>query len=366
MSLQNLDTMSSYKNSINSLSPYIGKMRPGLARYLIQKYSSESGVIYDPFSGSGTVLLEGWVLGHSVVGNDLNYYAYVLSLGKLNPYETLEEAHGALSKYKVLVEKKVKSYSVEDIPEWVKSFYDTETLKEICCWVYYLKKYKEWYLLSCLMGILHHQRPGFLSYPASHGAPYLRCSKYPREQFPEMYQYKNVYEKLYSKVTRSYRHFPNLDYNISRRVILGDSTKIRLKDEHFSTIITSPPYMKSLTYARDNRLRLWFLGKDDWKGLDKMISPEKDIFIENMKKCFKKWSLVQKEGDKCVIVIGDIVVPYKDKRVSLSEVLIDLSKKYYSCAEKYQDPIPEKRKVVKGDTNIKQEIVIVLERNDTV
>lgn len=363
MSLPNLDLENSYKNSINSLSPYIGKMRPVLARYLIHNYSKPSDIIYDPFAGSGTVLLEGWALGHEVFGNDLNYYAYILSLGKLNPYKTSEEALQTLLKYKKNVEKKAKAYDVDYIPEWVKSFYDINTLKEICCWTNCLKRNSEWFLLSCLMGILHHQRPGFLSYPSSHGAPYLRSTKYPKEKFPDMYQYKNVYDKLQKKVLRSYRYMPSLNYSISRKMILGDATKVRLTNKRFSTIITSPPYMKSLTYARDNRLRLWFLGESEWEVLDKRISPEKNAFIDIMQKCFKKWSSVQIKGDKCVVVIGDINVEFKNQKQSLSDVLIDLSKGYYTCIEKYQDPIPEKRKVVKGDTNIKREIVIVFERN---
>lgn len=362
MSLPNLGSIENYQNSINGLSPYIGKMRPALARHLIQNYASPDSIIYDPFSGSGTVLLEGWVLGHQVIGNDLNYYAYVLSLGKLNPYRTFDEAKEALLKYKKLAENRAKNYNVDDIPEWVKDFYDFGTLREICCWTYYLKKRKEWFLLSCLLGILHHQRPGFLSYPASHGAPYLRSFKYPKEKFPEMYQYKNVYEKLYGKVLRSYHHMPLLDYTISRTMKLGDATKVRLKDARFSTIITSPPYMKSLTYARDNRLRLWFLGESDWESLDKRISPEKNAFIEMMKKCFKKWAAIQASGDKCIVVIGDITIRHNKKVLSLSDVLVDLSKKDYICAAKYQDPVSEKRKVVKGETNIKREIVIVFER----
>ena len=107
-----------------------------------------------------------------MVGNDLNYYAYVLSMGKLNPYKSFNEAEKALLKYKKLSEKRAKTQSIADVPDWVKSFYDENTLKEIISWVFYLKRNKEWFILSCLMGILHHQRPGFLSYPASHGAPY--------------------------------------------------------------------------------------------------------------------------------------------------------------------------------------------------
>lgn len=363
MNLQNLKFQEKVYNSINSLSPYVGKMRIELAKYLIMQYAEKDGVIYDPFAGSGTVLLEGWVLGHDVVGTDLNYYAYVLSMGKLNPYKTLNDAENALLRYKRLAEKKSITQDVNSVPDWVKSFYDEKTLKEICSWVYYLKKNKEWFLLSCLMGILHHQRPGFLSYPASHGAPYLRCNKYPKEDYPEMYQYKNVYEKLYKKVVRSYKHVPILNYTLSRKMLYKNAINVNFKNEHFSTIITSPPYMKSLTYARDNRLRLWFLGETDWSSLDKKISPEKSMFIEMMQQCFKKWFKLQETGDKCIIVIGDIEISYNNNKVSLSDALIDISKNYYTCIKKFQDPIPETRKVVKGNTSIKREIIIVLERN---
>ncbi len=124
MDLKNLEFEDRVDNSINSLSPYIGKMRIELAKYLIEHYSSKGNIIYDPFAGSGTVLLEGWALGHEVVGNDLNYYAYVLSMGKLNPYKTLEEAEKNLLKYKKLAEHKSKTQDITNIPEWVKSFYD--------------------------------------------------------------------------------------------------------------------------------------------------------------------------------------------------------------------------------------------------
>ena len=46
------------------------------------------------------------------------------------------------------------------------------------------------------------------------------------------------------------------------------------------TMITSPPHMRQLDYARDNRLRLWFLGIDDPHALDKAISPRKEAFFE--------------------------------------------------------------------------------------
>src|SRR5258708_20036869 len=47
------------------------------------------------------------------------------------------------------------------------------------------KQRRSTFLLSCLLAILHHQRPGFLSFPSSHAVPYLRLNSFPRELYPE-------------------------------------------------------------------------------------------------------------------------------------------------------------------------------------
>lgn len=360
--VKDLENEERTRNSLNSLSPYIGKMRLSLSKYLIERYADKEGIIFDPFAGSGTTLLEGWVLGHPVVGSDLNYYAFVLSMGKLNPYRTLKDAEDKILYYKGLAETRSKKLTADIVPDWVKSFFNEQTLLEILSWVYYLKRNKEWFLLANLMGILHHQRPGFLSFPSSHGTPYLRDKKYPEELYPEMYGYKNVYEKLLSKVRRSFKCIPDLDFSIQRRMYNKDACRSRYYSEHFPTIITSPPYMKSLTYARDNRLRLWFLGEADWKSLDRIISPDKKVFLEMMRKCFRNWARCQKKGDKCILIVGDIRVVDGKKSMMMADCLIDLSQKYYTCNELFRDPIPERKKVVKGNSRIKQEIIIVLER----
>jgi tRNA G10 N-methylase Trm11 len=84
-----------------------------------------------------------------------------------------------------------------------------------------------------------------------------------------------------------------MDYSIDREVFNINVLDMCLPVEKVKTIITSPPYMKSLTYARDNRLRLWFLGIKDWRLLDKLISPNKNYFSDVMDNCLFKWSNVQ-------------------------------------------------------------------------
>ena len=194
-----IETTEFQKDSLNSLSPYIGRLRPECAQFLIEEYATTGMPIFDPFCGSGTILLQGWKNEFDVYGNDLNPYAYTLSLGKVHPYKSLEEALQALKKYEKRVKHCAKSISLDTVPPWVREFFDPTTLQEILSCFYYFRRYKEWFLLSALMGILHHQRPAFLSYPSSHGAPYLRTQKYPKEMYPEMYVYKNVTEKLTKK-----------------------------------------------------------------------------------------------------------------------------------------------------------------------
>ena len=350
------------KDSLNSLSPYIGRLRPECAQFLIEEYATADLPIFDPFCGSGTVLLQGWKNGFNVYGNDLNPYAYALSRGKVHPYKSLEEALLILRKYEKRVMRRAAATSLDAIPSWVKEFYDPTTLKEILSCFYYFRRYKEWFLLSALMGILHHQRPAFLSYPASHGAPYLRTQKYPREIYPEMYVYKNVMEKLSEKVERTYKNFPILDFEKTRVIYNKNTSSMRLNNIPSGTIITSPPYMRSLTYARDNRLRLWFLGLEDWQLLDNKISPIRNDFIQLMKLCIKKWANYQNSGAKCVLIVGDIEILEAGKRKSIAEFIKEISSKYYFFIEAFQDPIPESHKLVKGNTNIKREIIVVLER----
>jgi len=47
--------------------------------------------------------------------------------------------------------------------------------------------------------------------------------------------------------------------------------------------------MRQLDYARDNRLRLWFLGCADWKRLDATISPTEGGFVALMTRCLRLW-----------------------------------------------------------------------------
>lgn len=177
-----------------------------------------------------------------------------------------------------------------------------------------------------------------------------------------MYEYREVFPRLEAKIARVYKKIPRLDYSIEREVYKKDATKMKMIGKLVETIITSPPYMKSLTYARDNRLRLWFLGIEDWQKLDQSISPDRNYFFEEMKCCFKNWYKMQPPEGICVLVVGNLETKYKGEKHKIPDVLVEIARPYYCLFDSYIDPIPEKRKVVKGNTKVKQEVVLVFRR----
>ena len=205
------------ESTLQQLSPYVGKMKSGMAKALISLYSEPGQLVLDPFSGSGVVPLEAALSGRCAWANDLSPYGYVLTKGKL---EAPPSRKTAIQRALIVIEaaeQHAPSVNLAAIPEWVKEFFHPDTLREVIAAFEILPGCEDYFLTGCLLGILHHVRPGFLSYPASHLVPYLRTAKYPPEDFPEMYSYRDLRSRLITKVNRAYRR-PALPANWEDRV----------------------------------------------------------------------------------------------------------------------------------------------------
>ncbi len=172
------------------------------------------------------------------------------------------------------------------------------------------------FLLSCLCGILHHQRTGFLSYPSSHLVPYLRKSKYPPEEYPEMYEYRDLRSRLLAKVKRAYRRagLPRSWPQRRFEVYQENSMDLPIENNIVDAIVSSPPYFGALDYARDNRLRLWFLGCPEWKKLDENLTANSKVYLPQMAECVKEMHRVLRPGGYCVLVLGDVDRDGKTRR----------------------------------------------------
>ncbi len=350
------------ESTLHQISPYIGKMKSSMSRTLIEKFSNPADVIYDPFCGAGTVALEAWTSGRNVLTTDLNPYAVLLTRAKLFPPSSPGEIIRDIDNFSAEVLRLLPDIKTGTVPLWVKDFFNPLTLAEIIAWTQVLKEYKSDFLLACLMGILHHQRPGFLSYPCSHTVPYLRDKKFPKETYPALYKYREVATRLKRKAERALKRLPVLNYELLRECVLQDALHFEPKLK-INAIITSPPYMRQLDYGRDNRLRLWFIGCEDWKSLNCKISPPEMNFIGLMKKCLERWLDYLVPGGYCVLVLGDAYC--RSYKLPLPEVITHIAVeevKGYSRIWQYTEKIPNSRRVRRHCSGSTSETILVLKK----
>src|SRR5258707_6560692 len=116
------------ESTLHQLSPYIGKLKSSIAGSLVSQFTKAGDLIYDPFSGSGTVALETWVAGRNIVANDLSPYAALLTRAKLFPYDSLDDAIDDLEELAHEAEVVTQYVDLRSVPKWVRDFFHPETL----------------------------------------------------------------------------------------------------------------------------------------------------------------------------------------------------------------------------------------------
>lgn len=350
---------SATENTIHQLSPYIGKLRSSIASVLIKNYSKEGDLIVDPFAGSGTVLLESAILGRNVFGSDISIYAELLSKAKLSAPMSLSEALKRAN-YLLVLSEKLPDPNINLVPKWVRAFFHPKTLKEILKFAIVARRKGNEFYFACFLGILHHQRPGFLSFPASHLTPYLRDKKYPKSEYPQMYQYRDLKSRLIAKITRAYKRHSchNIDW-IFRR---GSIENISLP-ESFDAVITSPPYMNALDYGRDNRLRLWFINPDLNKPLDSSATKSSIAFRKAMEIFAKKIEIGLKRNGYCVLIVGEGI---RGRSNQLSVEIVDIFNRYapnLKLEKIIVDKIPDVRRSRRNHHGTKNEHILILKKH---
>ena len=244
--------------TFQQLAPYIGRIKTSIARSLIERFTSPGDIIVDPFAGSGVIPFEAAILGRPSISTDTSPYGVLLNRAKFSAPIDCEEALSRLKVRWKSAQRRARKQDLRKVPSWVRKFFHPETLRNALGLRDELVYQSEDFLLACLLGILHHQRPGFLSYPSSHLVPYLRSRLFPISKYPRMYEERDVYSRMEAKIRRTYRRAPE---SLAPSKIYADDARHFPRPQRIDAVVTSPPYMNALDYVRDNRLRLWFLAR---------------------------------------------------------------------------------------------------------
>lgn len=306
-------------DSWHSMCSYLGAFPPPLANYFIRYFSHEKDLVFDPFSGRGTTILEGRTLNRKTIATDLNPIALALTEAK-NQNLTKEEIHLRIDE----LERKYDYalYQPEAIAQSdeVHLIFHPRTLAQLCYLRRKLLKSEnpiDKYLVGISLGVLHGgERADGTSGYASIDMPntFSMSAEYVR-RFVQTKQlnrfYRDVFGLLREKTERLYKKHIKLGQ--TGVVVKCDVKQLSFNEElkpfhkKVSLIVSSPPYLGIVNYAKQNWIRSWFMNEDpklvseqldDDLNLDEWIVFSK-AFVVEIKKFLKKDGVA-------VFVIGDV------------------------------------------------------------
>ena len=348
--------------SLHQLAPYIGKIKSSIAGELVERYSSPGDLVVDPFAGAGTIPLEAAIRGRKAFGADISPYAGILAKAKLSPPPSLDAALGR-AEQALKEAAELPAPDLRRVPSWVREFFHPDTLRETLNFAAVCRRGGNEFLIACLLGILHHQRPGFLSYPSSHLVPYLRDRKYPRHRFPELYAYRALRPRLLAKIQRSYKRFVKPRPGV---VVGFEGTAVQqlALPRRVGALITSPPYMNALDYGRDNRLRLWFIDPSLVDKVDNDVTQRRQAFVDAITSLAAKVELALKAKGYCIFVVGEEF--RRSFEAHPSDAVIKIMRqraKSFRLKAVLTDEIPDVRRTRRECKGVKTEHVLVFQRN---
>jgi DNA modification methylase len=256
----------------HGLHQYKGKFYPQLAKSLVNLCAPTSGAkVFDPFCGSGTTLLEGYLNGLKSFGCDMNPLAAKIAKAKIgildvNP-DVVREAVGTLvSKIEEAPARphaqidRLNDKCIDEISKW----FPEPVISKINWLLGSIRSVSEGIIrdflevvLSSIIREVSQQDPNDLR---------IRRRKEPIDDADVFQMYLNALDTQYERIERFWKV---RGYSPEKfrpcRVVEGDSRKratldmLGLKQNSVDLVLTSPPYATALPYIDTDRLSLLIL-----------------------------------------------------------------------------------------------------------
>jgi SAM-dependent methyltransferase len=299
--------------------PYRACFKPQLPRFFVERLTNPGEVVYDPFMGRGTTLVEAALLGRRVAGCDVNPLAATLAGPRLAPPELAE------------VKERLEGLNLDveaEADEDLAAFYHPVTLGRIQALRRYLLSHKldavdEWIRMVALTRLTGHSAGYFSVYtlpPNQAVMPHhQRRINEKRGQTPEP---RDVKALILKKSAQLMKGLPESDIkrlNASEPVLmtgLCHETPM-LENGSVSLVVTSPPFLNVVNYKADNWLRCWFLGVDAESVKITQLRKLEDWQVA-MTAVFKELARVLKPGGHVAFEVGEVDAG----RVRLEEAVV--------------------------------------------
>lgn len=271
MNLREVDFRNTYGNNTayltHGIHSYTARLIPQIPRHFIKKYSKKNEIIFDPFCGSGTSLLEAKLLERNAIGIDINPLARLISevkTTKLN-LEKLKRVFKIIKNDLKNNDKRIPKADFFNIDYWFseKSKHELSRIK---------------FVIENFNGRVDKKIYNFLLLCFS---SVIRKSSNADPRMAKTYHSKRVKEKIKKGwIAEPINYFEeNFEKNLQRIISLSeiinsnknfvkvfqgdvrDSSLVLKKNKikKIDFIITSPPYINAQDYFRSYKLELYWL-----------------------------------------------------------------------------------------------------------
>jgi site-specific DNA-methyltransferase (cytosine-N4-specific) len=310
---------------LHAIHPYPAKFIPQIPNKAISEWTQKGDIVYDPFCGCGTTLLEASLLGRPSIGTDNNSVAVLVSKAKTAQYTSLHIQ--ALIDF----EKNLDQLLQNSVPNRAlipnnKNFlywFGDDVLLRLSTYKEVISKTNE--PLRTLFLTIFSSIIVRVSYQDSD----TRYARVARIVHP-----KDVDRLFRTKLKDVIKNLPILltPGRSPVDVYQADARSVPFLDsKSVSLIVTSPPYLNAYDYHKYHRQRIHWIDGDFELNRDQEIGKHDeftkpgatpDKYFLDMDSCFSEWNRVLKRHGRCLILIGDAIV--NKSPVYVGDTFIDL------------------------------------------
>ncbi|MCX6800845.1 MAG: DNA adenine methylase [Candidatus Diapherotrites archaeon] len=292
-----------YTHGIHS---YPAMMIPQVAHRIIEEHGKNAETAYDPFCGSGSVLLEFKTAGIECYGSDLNPLAILISKAKTTPIATekIEKAFQKISqRIKEIENKPCEEPNFSKIDFWFKK----KPIKDLAIIKLAIDELEETtlknFFLVCFSETVRkssNTRGGEFKLYRLGEKDLAKYNPKANEIFGKIYQRNVAGMNELNNLTKQ-KELPSVT------VLEADvSKKVPIEPKSIDLIVSSPPYGDSRTtvaYGQFSRLSMQWLGINHNKNTDVDKNslggkPQKENLVEHSTNLEKAISKISKEDEK--------------------------------------------------------------------
>jgi len=311
----------------------MGKFIPQLVEIFLRKFGPK--LVYDPFCGSGTTIVEANALGINSIGTDISVFNVLMSKVKTDKYDIgllekeIFDILRRLTRYKrefTNDEKVNKLFQTDN--EYLNEWYADQARKELLCYLRLIQDYSYQDLLKIILSrsarsarLVKHYDLDFPKEPQKE--PYY-CQKHGRTCTPvqEAYKFLNRYTR---DTLRRIKEFSQIRTDSTVQVIHGDSREVDIP-KGIDMVFTSPPYIGLIDYHDQHKYAYELLNLDN--NEDKEIGPAKkgssdeakQEYIEGINQVLLHTRDFMTKNGTMAIVVNDKYKLYEPSEVGFKSV----------------------------------------------